>query len=405
MVFPAVGFRLQSPAQEGGPAVREELGQIPLQPSALRPPVPADQRIFAWTGVHTPPLTTINHPLLLNLALDASRASLREGTLGSYGSGLRKFHLFCDAFSIPDAARLPASFELLHSFCLWAVADPSENDIIYVSDVPFEPVSVSAATKYLDAVRAWHIAQGWPPPLNTADRERINWSLRGLENIQGRRRSRPPRPPVSLHMLAALRDSLNLGDSFEACIWALAACAFWGLMRFGEVTVRSRAAFSPTLHLTRAHAFFGRDINGKDYARLDLPSAKTARAGEIQHVFLVKQDSLCPIDALHRLGSVVPASSLDPLFSWRDRHGDIRPMVRDTALQFINGRLSALGFSTTFGHSFRIGGASFYLSQGVNPEIVRLLGRWRSLAYEVYIRAFEQVASHHTAHLAANYGY
>ncbi|KII82965.1 hypothetical protein PLICRDRAFT_65282, partial [Plicaturopsis crispa FD-325 SS-3] len=44
---------------------------------------------------------------------------------------------------------------------------------------------------------------------------------------------------------------------------------------------------------------------------------------------------------------------------------------------------------------FRIGGASFYLAQGVTPDIVRLAGRWRSLAFEAYIRAFEQVASRH----------
>ncbi len=272
-------------------------------------------------------------------------------------------------------------------------------------DIPFEPISVAAAGKYLDAVRAWHIAQGWPPPLSDANRERINWSLRGLENLQARHRSRPPRPPVSLHMLGQLRDSLDLEDPFEACIWAIAACAFWGLMRFGEVTVHSRAAFSPSLHLTRANALFGTDLNGKEYARLDLPSAKTARAGEIQHVFLCKQNSLCPLDALQNLASVVPAGPSDPLFSWRDQRGHARPMVRDTALKFINSKFTERGFGTTFGHSFRIGGASFFLSQGVNPEIVRLMGRWRSLAYEVYIRAFEQVASHHTAHLAANYGY
>lgn len=79
-------------------------------------------------------------------------------------------------------------------------------------------------------------------------------------------------------------------------------------------------------------------------------------------------------------------------------------MVRDTAMSFINARLTGLGYGTTFGHSDRIGGVSFYLSQKVDPEVVRILGRWRSLAYQVYIRAFEQVASQHVAHLASNYG-
>ncbi|CAL1697734.1 unnamed protein product [Somion occarium] len=206
-------------------------------------------------------------------------------------------------------------------------------------------------------------------------------------------------------MLATLHRVLKLDNPFEACIWAVAACAFWGCMRFGEVTVKTRTAFSERLHLKRSDAFFGYDLDNKPYARLDLPSAKTAKPGEIQHVFLAPQNSLCALQALQNLFRVVPATSRDPLFSWRDKQGVIRPMVRDVALSFINSIFRASGWGTTFGHSFRIGGASFYLSQKVDPEIVRLIGRWRSLAYETYIRAFEQVNSRHTANLAGNYGY
>lgn len=206
-------------------------------------------------------------------------------------------------------------------------------------------------------------------------------------------------------MLAALRRVLNVKDPFEACIWAIACCAFWGLMRFGEVIVSSRNAFMGSLHLSRKDAVFGTDLDGQPYARLDLPAAKTARPGEIQQVFLVKQSTLCPLEALRNLAEAVPASATDPLFSWRDSKGEVRPMTRAAALSHINSIFQSLGFGTTFGHSFRIGGASYYLSQKVDPEIVRIQGRWKSLAYQVYIRAFEQVASQHLAGLAANYGY
>ena len=401
--MPASGFILRT-SSSGDAASREELGPLPLRPSPLRPAVPADQRLFAWKGVNTPPVNTITHPLIQHFADIASRASLDDSTLIGYGSGLRKFHLFCDIFSIPESERLPASFELLHSFCLWAVAEPSPAEALITGDIPFEPISVRSANKYLDAIRAWHIAQGWPAPLTEERRSQIAWTLRGLEKIQMHKRSRPPRPPVTLHMLAALKSSLDLSDPFEACIWAIASSAFWGLMRFGEATVQSRGKFDPKTHLTRANALFGRDLDGRDYARLDLPAAKTAKPGEIQHIFLVKQNTLCPLDALQNLASVVPALAQVPLFSWRDRQGNHRPMVRDTALAFINGRFTGMGIGTTFGHSFRIGGASFYLSQKVDPEVVRIMGRWRSLAYQVYIRAFEQVASRHTANLASNYG-
>ncbi|TFY75593.1 hypothetical protein EWM64_g8419 [Hericium alpestre] len=199
-------------------------------------------------------------------------------------------------------------------------------------------------------------------------------------------------------MLTALWRTLVLSDPFDACVWAATSCAFFGLMRFGKVAVRTRAAFSPVLHLCRQHVTFGKDDHGKPYAKLFLPSAKTAAAGKVQTVYLVEQGDNCPLAALRNLAAVVPAGADDPLFSWRDRHGATRPLLRDAAVERINAILMAWGWGTIFGHLFRIGGASFFLSRGVSPEIVRLAGRWKSLAYETYIRAFEQVASLHLAH-------
>ena len=62
--------------------------------------------------------------------------------------------------------------------------------------------------------------------------------------------------------------------------------------------------------------FFGIDLANNHYACLDLPSAKTAKPGEIQSVFLIMQQGLCPLEALENLTSIVPAMADDPLFSW-----------------------------------------------------------------------------------------
>ena len=252
----------------------------PLQliPSPLRPPCRAEDRIFLWKGVNTAPTSTISDPTIELIATLATCASLRDTS--SYGSGLRKFHLFCDSFTIPESDRLPAFFPLLHSFALWTVSDPDMFGPNTSVGIPFEPVSIGVARKYLSAIRAWHIAQGWPPPLTEEDHERINWSLRGLENIQGNRK-RPIWPPITISMLQSLRASLNLNDPFEACIWAMSTCAFWSMMRFGEVSVKSHNHFNKMKHIKRCDVLFGFDRDGKHYARLDLPSAKTAKAGEI----------------------------------------------------------------------------------------------------------------------------
>jgi len=117
---------------------------------------------------------------------------------------------------------------------------------------------------------------------------------------------------------------------------------------------------------------------------------------------LVSQDGLCPLKALHNLASVVPAGPDDPLFSWHNGHRDVCPMVKSKAIHHINVILKSWGWGTIFGHLFRIGGACFYLSQKIDPEIIHIAGCWCSLAYEVYICAFEQVATCHFGGLLAH---
>ena len=201
-------------------------------------------------------------------------------------------------------------------------------------------------------------------------------------------------------MLAVLKATLRLDYSFDACVWAMAMCAFWGMMRLGEATVESRKAFNPLSHATRGCVHQGHDNKGTPYARIDLPKAKTAKPGEKQSIWLAPQGELCPMTALHNMARVTQAGSDDPLFSWRDSSGNIRPLVKKAAMERVNEVLEQHGWDATFGHSFRIGGASYFLAQKVDPEVVRIAGRWKSLAYETYIRGFEQVVSKHLAHIA-----
>jgi hypothetical protein len=232
-------------------------------PSLLCPNCKVTERIFLWYRVNSPPPTTIEAPVILYLSGLASQASLQD--VGSYRSGLRKFHTFCNIFSIPKALWLPASFELLHSFVLWATADPSILPSPNFPPVRLEPVSVSVTKKYLSAIRAWHIAQGWPPPLSSQDLERINWSLHGMDRLQQGKRICPPRPPVTIHMLLALKASLALLSPFDACIWVMASCAFWGMMCFDEVSVKSHRTFSAEVYITHSDISFSQDLQGKMY--------------------------------------------------------------------------------------------------------------------------------------------
>jgi len=173
--------------------------RLKLKPSPLRPNCRPPERIFRWRGVRDPPPSTISDPWISSLEQVASQASLSDPA--SYGSGLLKFHIFCDLFSVPEEDRLPASFDVLHSFALWATADSDIAGLSPSHAPPTRPIADSTVHKYLTAVKAWHVVQGWPPPLSNDQKERVNWSLRGMAKLQAGRHRKPIRPPVTTSML------------------------------------------------------------------------------------------------------------------------------------------------------------------------------------------------------------
>jgi hypothetical protein len=75
-----------------------------------------------------------------------------------------------------------------------------------------------------------------------------------------------------------------------------------------------------------------------------------------------------------KLARIVSAKADDPLFSWVDTKGEIRPLVKSKAVEHINNILMAWGWRTAFGHSFRIGGASHHLAEKVDLELFESLG-------------------------------
>ena len=122
-----------------------ENGAMNTNPFWLHPNCRAEERIFLWRGVNTPPASMIGNSTIHLIASIASCASLWDST--SYGSSICKFHLFCDIFTIPEVERLPTLFELLHSFTLWVAADPATLGPELFPSTQFEPVSVAVVRK------------------------------------------------------------------------------------------------------------------------------------------------------------------------------------------------------------------------------------------------------------------
>ena len=79
-----------------------------------------------------------------------------------------------------------------------------------------------------------------------------------------------------------------------------------------------------------------------------------------------------------------------PLF----RHRSGAPLRVAEVRSEVRKMMSAIGRpAADYGaHSLRIGGATAALAAGVDPSVIRLLGRWSSDCYEIYTRLNRQVA-------------
>ncbi|KAJ3910822.1 hypothetical protein F5877DRAFT_86976 [Lentinula edodes] len=92
-----------------------------LAPSIYRPVnVPADRRVLLWTTPYSLHMQSefnikISHRLQIKMFEGLLTATTHD-TRQSYGAGLLRFNQFCDAESIPEGARMPASAILLGAF-------------------------------------------------------------------------------------------------------------------------------------------------------------------------------------------------------------------------------------------------------------------------------------------------
>ncbi|KAF8975189.1 hypothetical protein BDQ17DRAFT_1441627 [Cyathus striatus] len=145
--------------------------------------MPFSAENFPMACINSPPPAILDIPIIHHAWSLALHSSLNEAT--NYGAGLHKFHVFCDTFSIPESDCLPAAFPLLHSFAIWAVTDPDLEDAMFADGMVFKTVSIPTVCKYLAAICAWHLVQSWPPPLSEIERERLEFSLRGMAHRQG----------------------------------------------------------------------------------------------------------------------------------------------------------------------------------------------------------------------------
>jgi hypothetical protein len=177
----------------------------------------------------------------------------------------------------------------------------------------------------------------------------------------------------------------EIRDNEEGINVKAALCvAFAAFLRSGELTWSIWSTESHHSLLSRDHVVFH-----PTSVTLTLPASKTDpyRAGVKIYLASSPHSPLCPVTALENLFTLYPRPPHAPLFTRPDSQPFTKQFfVLKIRELLLNAGIPITGFS---GHSLRKGAAATANANGISKHNIKLLGRWKSNAVDVYINELQ----------------
>ena len=183
------------------------------------------------------------------------------------------------------------------------------------------------------------------------------------------------RLPITLEVLKKLVLALPevISNVYRRCLFkAMFLIAFHGFLRVGEMT--------KSVHNLQRHQI----CLTKERITIHFQSFKHSDgAAETRHILQIPSSPFCPCSAL-RAFLLVRGEQPGPLFI-----SEGNPLSRQEFVLILKRTLDFAGFQPDKynSHSFRIGAATSYAHNGASDAQIRSLGRWKSDAFKLYIRA------------------
>ncbi len=247
-----------------------------------------------------------------------------------------------------------------------------------------EHLQFTSIRTYLSSVRHLQITAGLPDPFTPNAFPRLSYVLRGA------RRARAPRPdcrlPITPLILTLLRNSwAGPSPSYESrLLWAACCLGFFGFFRVGEFTARDQSSpLNPDI--IGIHDISRAPGDPPNYICVHLRVSKTDPFGRGAHVYLGRTASvICPVAAILSFLAVRPSHLTGPLL----RFPDGSTLTRTFLIGAVKRALANAGIDPArySGHSFRIGAATSAALAGMPDHTIKMLGRWESSAYALYVR-------------------
>jgi len=263
----------------------------------------------------------------------------------------------------------------------------SENTLmLFTSHLAKEGLSHQSIKVYLSAVRNLHVTAGQHDAYSKALTPRLELVLKGIKKESSKYHPPYVRLPVTLDIMQSIRRVLGAAPEAHDNIlmWAACCLAFFGFLRSSEFTVPHQSEYDPDTHLSIT------DIKIDNIAKpmmvyVKIKESKTDPFRKGSTICLAKTDTeLCPVLALLPY-LVLRGSHPGPLFIMQDHAFLTRTKFTDK----LRGILRAAGIddSKYASHSFRSGAATTAAEASIPDVHIKMLGRWKSEAYQVYVKS------------------
>ena len=212
----------------------------------------------------------------------------------------------------------------------------------------------------------------------------LGLALRGAKKEQLGLMTRP-RLPITPAVLMKLHQVWNRQPANwdHIMLWAACCLGFFGFLRSGEMTAPEDGKFDPGQHLSFSDIAVDSPSSPKTMSvRIKQSKTDPFRLGVT--IFLGRTDTvLCPVGALLSY-LVMRGPGEGPLFRFKDGQA----LTRTGLVSALRKALAKAGLKPEMyaGHSFRIGAATTAAVCGVPVDTIKTLGRWKSQAYQLYVR-------------------
>ena len=288
-------------------------------------------------------------------------------TRRSYKAGTRQYMRFCQQSSLPS---IPTSEKTL---------------LLFATHLATRGLTYATIKVYLAAVRHSHVTVGYHDDFDSHFTPRVQQLLRGIYKETSKTRRPRKRLPITLKIMQKIKHHLNKQPSTyqDKLLWAACCVAFYGFPRVSEFTVPSQHSYDKAYYLSLADL----TLNSRclpTVVQLHIKQSKTDPFREGAFIFLSKSNrGTCPVRAIVDY-LIVRGKREGPLFVWPDGTMLTRNLFASALARILrNLNLTPQLYNT---HSFRIGAATSANQAGLTPLQIKALGRWRSDAYQRYIR-------------------